>query len=76
MTVKIEDIDCVPITMDEAKITIRQLLMVLLETQNVAIERGNKLIEANERLLAIALNGEISWSIASKEAPKKIIQEL
>ena len=51
MTVKIEDVELVPATIDEANLTIRQLMILLIETQNIAIERGDKLITLNEEKL-------------------------
>ena len=74
MTVKIEDINCDPITMDEAEKTIRQLFMVLLETQNIAIERGDKLIALKEDKLRHYQDELVSssqWVIAPRpEEPK------
>ncbi|MGB1214627.1 MAG: hypothetical protein ACPG4X_14780 [Pikeienuella sp.] len=40
-----ENINTQPVTIDEARLTIHQLLLALVETQRIAIERGNELIE-------------------------------
>ncbi len=41
---KLEDIDLLPVTINEARKSIRALLLVLDETQRFAIERGDRVI--------------------------------
>lgn len=49
---KISDVNLRPVTIFEAYKTIEDILVVLVETQGIAIERGAKIIEMNEEKLA------------------------
>ena len=48
--ISIRDVDINPVTLDDARNTITNLLYMLIETQGIALMRGDELIRLKEKL--------------------------